>query len=223
MLGTHFRSPTIASVKKVNATIEDTKANRYVLQFRPGIKKLLVFSNSAGPGVNGTQGGRIFCGSDLDGNIITSLFHWESGKVKNTCRSSTTGEILSRRDSLDGAVWLQKMWNELAQVSLPIEITIDSDSTSDNSSTTRLPKEKRNRIDLATIREGLRRGEFVLTWAPSRVSFAYRLAREAKSGKPSAAANVAFKSPVIAALRSLDSKLKGIPRLTLTQTDVSRY
>lgn len=49
-------------------------------------------------------------------------------------------------DSLYGAVWLQKIWQELVLVSLPIEIIIDDDSASDNTITTRLPKENRNRI-----------------------------------------------------------------------------
>lgn len=68
ILGRHFRSPTMAFVQKANLTLTYAKTNRYVVRFRPRMQRLLVHSDSAGLGVKGTQGGQLFCGSDLEGN-----------------------------------------------------------------------------------------------------------------------------------------------------------
>lgn len=73
-LGRHFRSPTIGAAKKANATVVFAMTNRSVLRVRPGIHKLLVSSDSPGPGATG-QGGRIFCGSDIEGSVLTSFMH----------------------------------------------------------------------------------------------------------------------------------------------------
>lgn len=57
MPGRSFFAPTILSAKKANSAVIFGKENRYTLFFRPGVEKLLVFADAAGPSEQGTQGG----------------------------------------------------------------------------------------------------------------------------------------------------------------------
>lgn len=223
ILGRHFMSPSIASAKKANAALQFAKENRTVLRFRPGVAKLLVFTDSAGPDEKGTQGGRIFCGSDVNGEAIAGFWHWESRKVKRTCKSSTTGEILSACEALDGAIWLRQLWQELTGELLPVEIVTDSSCTAKNSVTTKLPKEKRNRIDLAILRQSLKRGEYVLTWVPGKANLADPLTKETAHGKDCIRPNMQMKRLLLNSIISMNSHLKGVPRVSKSKEDVSKY
>lgn len=64
----------------------------------------MVFADCLGPAITGTQGGRIFLGADSLGEKMSGFIQWESGKAKRACRSSTTGEVLSASEALDGAI-----------------------------------------------------------------------------------------------------------------------
>lgn len=223
VLGRHFLSPSIASAKKANAALQFAKENRTVLRFRPGVEKLLVFTDSAGPHEKGTQGGRIFCGSDANGEAIAGFWHWESRKVKRTCRSTTTGEILSACEALDGATWLRQLWQELTGELLPVEIVTDSSCTAKNSVTTKLPKEKRNRIDLAILRQSLKRGEYILSWVPGNANLADPLTKETAHGKDCIRPNMQIKKLLLNSIISMNSHLKGVTRVSRSKEDVSKY
>lgn len=171
-------TPTYKDAKKANAITACAKDRRFVLRFRPGIEQLLVFTDSAGPNEKGTQVRRMFCGSDSSGDIITSFISWDSQRVKNTCRSSVTGNNMKCGDAPDCAIWLRQIWFEKTGVWLLIQVITARDSTSTNAVTTRLPKEKRNRIDLAIVRQNSRRGQYSLTWVLSRADLADALTKE---------------------------------------------
>jgi hypothetical protein len=67
MLGRVVLSPSITDARKVNATLAWAKANRYVLKYLPGAKRLAGFADSAGPCPQDTQGGRLFALTDEEG------------------------------------------------------------------------------------------------------------------------------------------------------------
>ena len=84
---------------------------------------------------------------------IAGFILWESQKEKRICRSTATGEILSCVSGLDCGIWLRQLWWELSDEWIPIVLVTDSDGTAKNSITTRLPREKRNRIDIVRIQQ----------------------------------------------------------------------
>ena len=223
MLGRSFFAPTVNCAKKANAVVEYAKENRYVLSFRPGVEKLLVFADAAGPNAEGTQGGRIYCFADLDSEKIAGFAHWESRKNSRVCRSTSTAEILTVGDAIDSAIWLQQLWFELSGSKIPIEIVTDSHGTLKNSVTTKLPTERRNRIDMALIRQALRRGEIALTWVPSRANIADSLTKESDSRAPVRTPDKKLKKVLLDSLMTNNSQLKGVQRVTRTTEDVSRY
>lgn len=60
----------------------------------------MVFADAAGPNEKGTQGGRIYCMTDLAGKRIAGFAHWESKKNYRVCRSTSTAEVLTVGDGL---------------------------------------------------------------------------------------------------------------------------
>lgn len=182
-----------------------------------------MFADAAGPNEKGTQGGRIYCFADTDSEKIAGFVHWESKKNSRVCRSTSTAEILTVGDALDSAIWVQQLWLELSGIKVPIELVTDSNGTLKNSVTTKLPTERRNRIDMALIRQAMRKGTFSLTWVPSRANIADPLTKENDKGIPGIAPDVKLKSVLLNALRTNNSQLKGVRRITRTKEDVSRY
>lgn len=116
----------------------------------------------------GTQGGRLFALIDEDGYQVCGWIYWEARKLKRVCASSNTGKLLSCIEKHDTSLWLQQLWYELTGNRITIELVIDSNGTSDNVTTTKLPTEKRSRTDMARLRHGLQRAEHVLSWVPGR-------------------------------------------------------
>jgi hypothetical protein len=92
-----------------------------------------------------------------------------------------------------------------------------------NVPTTKLPIEKRLRIDLAVVGQGLRRGEYKLTWVPSRANLADPLAKRSEQETARISTCTHMKKPLIDAMRTGCTNIKGVRQETKTQADVSRY
>lgn len=223
MLGRDFFSPTIKSAKKANAIVKFAKENRYTLTFRPGVDKVLVFADAAGPSEKGSQGGRIYCFTDKLSEKIAGFAHWESRKNSRVCKSTSTAEILTVGDGLDSGIWLRQLWYEMTGKELEIEIITDSNSTLKNSTTTKLPLERRNRIDMALLRQALRRGEYRITWVPSKANISDPLTKENERGTTVSKPDLKIKRILLDALRTNNTQLRGVQRVTRTKEDVSNY
>jgi hypothetical protein len=133
-------------------------------------ESLTVFCDAAGPNSDGTQGGRMIALTDEEGHRVASWIYWES--VRRVSRSNAKAETLSVGEACDTAMWLRQLWFELSGQHIGVRIVVDSLSVAKNLATTKLTEEKRLRIDLAVVKQGLRRGEFILTWVPSRANLA---------------------------------------------------
>jgi hypothetical protein len=172
----------------------------------------------------GTQGGRLFALTDENSETVASWIYWESRKVKRTCRSTNTAEVLAMDEGRDTAMWLQKLWMELMGEFLPNRLIGDSEGTFKNCGTTRLPTEKRLRIDLASMRQGLRRGEFVMTWVPSGANLSDALTKESPRSEASRlSVCMEMKRQLLRAMRTNNTHLKGVRQVTKTQEDVRKY
>jgi hypothetical protein len=223
MLGRFRLCPTVKAARKANATINVTKEHRYVLTFQPGVHILLAFADSAGPNENGAQGGRLYYMSETNCEQISGFLPWESKKEKRVCRSIATGETLAYRPVLDSALWIQRLWLELTGKHIPVVLVTDSEGTAKSSVSTKLLRERRNRIDMALLRQSLRRGEYEMWWVPSRANLSDPFTKEIPSGPSPLSPSVFMKQPLLDALRSNNSNLKGAKRITRSKEDVSRY
>jgi hypothetical protein len=194
------------------------------LKYLPGAKRLVGFADSAGPSPQGTQGGRLFALTDEDGFQVCAWIYWESRKVKRVCSSSNTVELLFCTEVFDTSMWLQQLLLELTGNKVPVELVIDSNGTSQNATTTRLPVEKRSRTDVSKLRQGLRRGEYILTWVPGRANLSDPMTKEilGKGGSQLSPCE-RLKRPLLDALRTKNTNLKGVKCVTKTQADVSKY
>jgi hypothetical protein len=223
LLSRRFARPTVRDAQKANATLRWSQENRYPLIFRKGASCLTVFCDAAGPNEEGTQGGRLAALTDDDGHRVSAWVFWESRKVRRVCRSTATAETLSLGEAFDTSMWLRKLWYELSGQAVEVRLIVDSLGVTKNLLTTKLTVEKRLRIDLAVVRQGLRRGEFSLTWVPSRANLADALTKEAENDLPRLRPNDHMKKPLLDALRTSCTNLRGVRQLTKTQEDVSRY
>jgi hypothetical protein len=223
LLGRVFSAPSVLHARKANSILNWAKANKFDMRFRKGATCLTAYSDSAGPHENATQGGRIFALTDDESHRVSAWIFWESRKVKRVCRSTATGEILSLGESFDTAIWLRAVWQELTGLDLKIRLIVDSMGTLKNVITTKLPTEKRLRIDLGAVRQGLRRGQFDITWVPSRANLSDPLTKESEHENARLRPCDRMKRPLLDALRNNCTNLRGITSVTKTQADVSRY
>jgi hypothetical protein len=131
--------------------------------------------------------------------------------------------VLSLGEAYDTGIWLKQLWLELSGQEVSFRIVVDSMGVAKNIVTTKLHTEKRMRIDLAVVRQGLRRGDFVLTWVPSRANLADALTKEAENNLPRLRPCIHMNKPLLDALRSGCSNLRGVRQETKIKADVSRY
>jgi hypothetical protein len=83
------------------------------------------------------------------------------------CHSSSASEVLLAVEGYDATMWLLALWKEISGQEIDALLVTDSEILQQKAVSTALPTEKRLRIDMALLREGLRRGEYGLVWAGS--------------------------------------------------------
>jgi hypothetical protein len=70
-------------------------------------------------------------------------------------------------DGYDATMWLLALWKKISGQDLDALLVTDSESLQQKAVSTALPTEKWLQIDMALLRQGLRRGEYGLVWAGS--------------------------------------------------------
>jgi hypothetical protein len=73
------------------------------------------------------------------------------------CRLSLASEVLSAVEGYDATMWLLVLWKEISGHDLDALLVTDSESLQQKAVSTALPTEQRLRIDMALLRQGLRR------------------------------------------------------------------
>jgi hypothetical protein len=87
----------------------------------------------------------------------------------------------------------------------------------DSVATTKMYAERRLRIDFALVRQGLRRGEFVLNWVPSRANLSYCLTKESDNDAPRLRRTDKQKRPLLVTLLRNCTNLRGVRKVIKTQ------
>ena len=85
--------------------------------------------------------------------------HWQANKIKRIVRSTLAAETLSLLDGLDSACYLQKLFSEIMDITLPITAYVDNKGLVNAVYSTCMVDEKRLRLDVAAIKESLTNGD----------------------------------------------------------------
>lgn len=225
-LSRHLASPTIAHGTAANTILQYAKENRIVLKYRKGASALTAYTDAGAIGKcreNRSQGGRIFALTDVEGHRVAAFVFWESKVIHRVCRSSAAAECLSAVEAFDAQTWLANMWMELTGRYLGDRKSIftDNEGLVKKVVNTALPLEKRLRTDMAILRQGLRRGDFKMTWVPEGAMLADPLSKG--DIHSTNLARERLKRALTRALRSNCTFIRGVPSRTVTREDVSRY
>jgi hypothetical protein len=110
-LSRSFLKHTIMDSKRANAAVTYAQANRLILSFEPGAKRICVYHDAAfGNLPNGkSQGGRIVALTDDEGSKVAAWIFWEVRSVKRVFRSPNAAEILSANEAYDTGAWLSHL------------------------------------------------------------------------------------------------------------------
>jgi hypothetical protein len=98
-------------------------------------------------------------------------------------------------------------------------LVTDSESLQQKAVSTALPTKKRFRIDMAMIRQGLRRGEYGLVWA----GLSSNLANPLTKGPLGISPTMSVKLSLLRALETNCTHLGTVPTRIKTWADVSKY
>jgi Reverse transcriptase (RNA-dependent DNA polymerase) len=159
-LSRQFVTPTTLDTKRANAALQYAEKNRVILKYRRGVEKLTMFHDGSLCYLDDgkSQGGRIACLTNKTGHSVAFWIFWESRTIKRMRRSSSASEFLSAVEGYDATMWLLALWEEISGQDLDALLVTDSESLQQKAVSTALPTEKRLRIDMALLRQGLRRG-----------------------------------------------------------------
>jgi hypothetical protein len=135
------------------------------------------------------------------------------------CRSSSAPEILSAVEGYDATMLLLALWKEISGQDLDALLVTNSERLQQKAVSTALPTEKWLRIDMALLRQGLRRREYCLVWAGSSSNLANPLTKGPRGISPT----MSVKLPLLRALETNCTHLDTVPTCIKTLADVSKY
>jgi hypothetical protein len=116
-------------------------------------------------------------------------------------------------------MWLLALWKEISGQDLVALLVTDSESLQQKAVSTALPTEKRLRIDVALLRQGLRREEYGLVWACSSSNLANPLTQGPRCISPT----MSVKLPLLRALETNCTYLDTVLTRIKTWAYVSKY
>jgi hypothetical protein len=145
-----------------------------------------------------SQGGRITCLTNKTRHSVASWIFWEYRTIKRVCRSSSASEVLSAVECYDATMWLLALWKEISGQDLDELLVTDSENLQRKAVSSALPTEKRVRIDMALLRQGLCREEYGLMWAGSSSNLANPLTK----GPCGISPTMSVKLPLLRALET---------------------
>ena len=163
-MSTRLKNATINDLLRTLKGIKKLKAASSVISFpylgQPSSWKIILFSDASHGNLcngNGSMGGHIIFLVGL--NRKCCVLSWQANKIKRVVRSTIAAEALSLQEGLDDAMFQQSTLNEIIRKSIPIDAYIDNKSVVEAIHSTKLVDDRRLRIDLASIKEMLRKQE----------------------------------------------------------------
>jgi hypothetical protein len=116
-------------------------------------------------------------------------------------------------------MWLLALWMEISGQDLDALLVPDSESLQQTAVSMALTTQKRIRIDMDLLRQGLRRQEYCLVWAGSSSNLANPLTKGPRGKSPT----MSVKLPLLRALEANCTHLDTVPTRIKTWADVRKY
>ena len=181
MISANVNAPTIKHLKLANKIIRKVKSTSVEIAFckLENPLHLLVYCDASYANLpsGGSQGGQIVFLSDENGSL--SPLSWTSRKVRRVCRSTISAETMSMLDAVDMSIWIMHILKDITgNQSRNAELKTDSKSLYDAAHSTTAVEEKRLRVDIAAIREELRKRSVKVDWIPKSEQLADVLTKQ---------------------------------------------
>lgn len=169
MISANVNAPTMKHLKLANKVIRKVKSTSVEIVFcklqDPLHLSVYCDASYANLPNGGSQGGQIVFLSDDNGFL--SPLTWTSKKLRRVCRSTISAETMSMLDAVDTSIWIIHILEDITgSKSKNSKIKTDSKSLYDAAHSTTAVEEKRLRVDIAAIREEIRKRTIVIDWIP---------------------------------------------------------
>ena len=174
-LSTRLNTATVQDILQANKVLRKVKQNRFSLKY-VALKqpwKLVVYCDASYANLKdgSSQGGMIIF--LVDGEGRASPITWISKKLRRVCRSTIAAETMSLLDAVDTSVWLSHLLDELKDKQLhTTEIYTDNMSLTEAVHSTKAMEEKRLRVDIAALRESVKRKEITVNLVDTKSQLA---------------------------------------------------
>lgn len=174
-LSTKLNSATVQDVLQANKVLRKVKQSRVSLKYGRLCQPMKLVAHCDASYANlkdgSSQGGMIIFLVDNKGRA--SPISWTSRKLRRVCRSTIAAETMSLLDAVDACVWLSHIINELVDEELKTtEIYTDNMSLTEAVHSTKAVEEKRLRVDIAAVRESIKRKEITVQWIDNKSQLA---------------------------------------------------
>ena len=186
MLSNYGKNGTVKSLVEANKAIKTLKSKEVRLMF-PGLGlpdqfKVLAYGDGSHNSLpNGdSQGGHIVF---IQGNDRAAPISWKSKKLDRVTKSPLATEISAIADTADYAYLVAAMIKEMFALESPpmIVLMTDSKSLKDNLESTRVIDDPRQRVDVARMKQMVKKGEIQVRWVSSRLQLADSLTKRGAS------------------------------------------
>ena len=159
-LSTKLNEATIKDATYANKVIKKANSQSVSLKFSK-LKypiKLLAFCDASYANLpdGSSQGGTVIFLSDDNNNV--SPISWWSKKLRRVCKSTEAAETMAMLDAIDACIWISSLLKEIDDDKFKdIIIHTDNKSLFENIHSTTAVAEKRLRVEIAAIRESVRK------------------------------------------------------------------
>ena len=185
-LSTRLNSPTVREVAYANRVVKKAKNQSTPLKFTKlkAPMHLLAYCDASYANLHdgSSQGGCIIFLADKHNHI--SPVSWSSKKLRRVCKSTEAAETMAMLDAIDTCIWIGTMLEEICGES--IETTIvrtDNKSLYEAVHSTTAVEEKRLRVELAAIRESIRKKDIKVEWVKTTKQLADCLTKQGADSK----------------------------------------
>ena len=180
-LSMKFKMAVVADLLQAIKSISKLKQNDSKIYF-PNIGEIrncsiVTFSDAAhanlSDGVSSAGAHIVFLVGDKNKCCVLS---WQAQKIKRVVRSSIAAETLSLQESLENAVYLRSLIEEILRItscSIAIDAVVDNRSVVEAIHSTKFVDDKYLRINIAAIKESIQTGQVrSVRWCPGSIQLA---------------------------------------------------
>ena len=181
------KSPELKMIKQANCALRKMKNKELTLHFPPlnlnDKFEIVVYSDATYASLNdgSSQGTHIVFLKGASGNVCPIA--WQSKKLNRVTKSPLASECLAVNEAADAGYFIACMLAEILYLPYvpSVHCYTDSKSLIDNVVSTKIPIDRRFRVDVARLREMCTSGEVKLHWVSGKDQIADSLTKRGSS------------------------------------------